>query len=128
MFFHNIVIKRIQSINKTRGMIIGKSDFLESELNLFLAFQLNYCNGLTTMPSLIDCFRLHTLTLTNNSNLTSLIDASLETCTSLIDLSIRDNNDLIASNGRLSSTVYPMLKRLHVSLAVCSSRHAIDDV
>jgi hypothetical protein len=80
------------------------------------------------MPSLIDCFRLHTLTITNNSNLTSLIDASLETCTSLIELSIRDNNDLIASNGRLSSTVYPMLKRLHVSLAMCNSSHAIDDM
>jgi hypothetical protein len=77
--------------------------------------KIDCCDGLSTMPSLIDCHCLRTLRVTNNQNLTSLIDASLETCTLLVELILRRNGDLIASNDPLPPTMFSNLKELHVS-------------
>jgi hypothetical protein len=68
------------------------------------------------MPSLIDCHSLRVLRIANNCNLVSLARASLETCTSLVELTINENGDWNQSNNPLSSTLYPNLKKLHVSL------------
>jgi hypothetical protein len=73
------------------------------------------------MPSLISChMSLRSLTIMNNDNLTLLSDASLETCTALIDLSIYKNNNAIASNTPLLPTIYSNLKELRVSIKFCS--------
>jgi hypothetical protein len=82
--------------------------------NLFIK-KINRCIDLTTMPSLIDCHSLQILTIIHNENLTTLRDASLETCTSLIELNISLNNNLIISNNPLPPTLYPNLKELNVS-------------
>jgi hypothetical protein len=68
------------------------------------------------MPTLIDCHSLKLLKITNNRNLTLLDGASLQTCTTLIELILYRNNDLIASNTAIANVVYPHLKILDVSV------------
>jgi hypothetical protein len=113
--FCSVIVSRIPSTNETRGVHCFRC---ASQLNRCCYDQIDYCDGLKEMPSLIDCRSLRSLTIANNVNLSSISDASLHTCTSLVELIIH-HNDLFHKPkcvDRLPPTTFPNLTKLSVSL------------
>jgi hypothetical protein len=77
--------------------------------------QFDSCEGLTTLPSLIDCNALYSLAITRNAHLTSLIDSALQSRSSLVQLAIAENDALLAANVPPMPNEYPKLKMMQVN-------------
>jgi hypothetical protein len=81
--------------------------------------QIHCCNDLITLPSLIDCRNLISLSIVRNQKLTSLLDSSLETITNLHSLEINYNDALNHSEAIPKfQLLYPNLKIFKVSLII----------
>jgi hypothetical protein len=113
--FCSVIVSRIPSTNKTRGVHCCRC---ASQLKRYCDAQIDSCDGLKEMPSLIDCVSLRSLTIAHNFNLSSISDASLHTCTSLVELIIRRNGDRYKAKcvDRLPPTTFPNLTTLQASL------------
>jgi hypothetical protein len=120
--FYGVIVSRVPSTNEARGVHWFRCT---SQLNCCCCYQIGGCEGLEEMPSLIDCRSLRSLAIVHNGNLRSIHGASLQTCTSLIELNISWNGSLYTAAfvDPLPPTIFPNLTTLKVSYIATHVRY-----